>query len=308
MDVLKNPYKIRYTAKIRADKPGIKIWLAQPTNHDFQKISDFSFSAPIKSRYQDKYKNKVLYFDLPKNKEVNLDIHFKIKNEFFRKDINPKTIKIISKNSVIYRIQTKSDQFLEQTENAKKLVYFLSKNTKEPMEIAKNIFLYTKNAFKYQYPVKKRGMKNLDFKKLRGDCGEYSVLFATLCRINKIPTKINTGFVVFPKNSSIHEHSWNSIYLKPYGWMDVDTQYGSLEKNDKIALKKYFCKRIENRIILTENYNIPLKPFIPKNYNFSYWQKECLPMNRKKVQILQPLVFATRYKLKSFRQKFELIK
>lgn len=90
--------------------------------------------------------------------------------------------------------------------------------------------------------------------------------------------------------------------------MDVDTQYGSLEKSDKIALKKYFCKRIENRIILTENYNISLKPPISKNYNFSYWQKEYLPMNRKKVQVLQPLIFATRYKLKSFKQKIELIK
>ncbi len=308
MDILKNPYKIRYTAKIKADRPGIKIWFAQPTSHDFQKISDFSFSVPIKSKYQDKYKNSVLYFDLSKNKEVNLDIHFKIKNEFFRKDLNPKIIKIVPKNSVIYKTQTKTDQFLEQTKSAKKIAHLLSKNTKEPLEIVKNIFLYTKNTFKYQYPVKKRGMKNLDFERLCGDCGEYSAFFATLCRINKIPTKINTGFVVFSKNNSIHEHSWNSVYLKPYGWMDVDTQYGSLEKSDKIALKKYFCKRIENRIILTENYNISLKPSIPKNYDFSYWQKECLPMDRKNVQILQPLIFATKYKLKLFKQKFELIK
>lgn len=180
MGVLKNPYKIRYTAKIKTDKPGIKIWFAQPVSHDFQKISDFFSSVSIKSKYQDKHKNRVLYFDLPKNREVNLDIDFKVKNEFFRKDVNPKIIKTIPKNIPIYRMQIKNDQFIEQTKEAKELAHFLSKNTKEPLEIVKNIFLYTKNTFKYQYPVKKRGVKNLNLKKLQGDCGENILRFLPL--------------------------------------------------------------------------------------------------------------------------------
>lgn len=306
MNRINKYYKIRYTADIKCDKPGIKIWFAKPINCEFQKINNFYTSLPVQLKYQDGYKNNILYFDLPKNKEVQLSISFQIKNGFFEKNINKNCTKIPSKKSLIYRTQTQNTQFLEQTKNIKNLAYSLNKNIKNPIDVAKNIFLYIVNNFKYIYPVKKRGVKNLNLKKLQGDCGEYSAFFATLCRINKIPVKINTGFVVFPKNNSINEHSWNSIYLKTYGWIDIDTQYGSLEKNNEIALKKYFCKRIENRIIFTENYNIPLEPPIPKNYNFSYWRKEFMPMDRKKAQVLQPLIFATKNRLVSFKQNFEL--
>jgi len=305
-NILKKSYRIDYIAKIKTEKPGIKIWLSKPINRNFQKITDFFISLLPQSIYQDKYKNTILYFDLPNNKEIQLNISIKVKNEFFNKKINPNLVKIPSKKSLIYKTQTTNVSFLEQTKNIKNLAYALKKNTKNAFEIAENAFLYTINNFQYKYPIEKRGMKNLNLQNLQGDCGEYSVFFATVCRINRIPTKINTGFVVFSNNNSINEHSWNSIYLKPYGWLDVDTQYGSLEKNNKIALEKYFCKRIENRIIFTENYNIPLKPPIIPGYNFSYWQKELMPINKKEVQVLQPLIFATKYKLISFKQNFEL--
>ena len=187
----------------------------------------------------------------------------------------------------------------------KKLASSLKKESS--LNTAREIFSYTINNFQYQYPVKKRGIKNLRLNSLKGDCGEYSAFFATLCRINSIPTRINTGFVVFSKNKTIKEHAWNSIYLKPYGWLDVDTQYAALEKNQRIALKKYFCKRIENRINFIIDYNILIKPKIPKDYKLTYWKKQYLPISKSCVQILQPLIFATKHKVSSFKKGFKSI-
>ncbi|MBD3282199.1 MAG: hypothetical protein GF387_01155, partial [Candidatus Portnoybacteria bacterium] len=196
---------------------------------------------------------------------------------------------------------------LEQTKKIKELAFSLRNNYKNPIEIAENIYFYIINNFQYCYPVKKRGVKNLNLKKPKGDCGECSALFATLCRINKIPAKINTGFTFFPEKKSIQEHAWNSIYLEPHGWLDVDTQYGSLEKNIKIALKKYFCKRTESRIVSVVNYNIPIKPTIPKEYKIDYWKKQGLPINRDSVQVLQPLIFTNKHRLTFFKEKIKLI-
>ncbi|MBU3923260.1 transglutaminase-like domain-containing protein [Patescibacteria group bacterium] len=295
-------YKVKYSAEIKTDKSGIKLWVAEPTNNDYQKISNFYISSKIKSKYKDS-NNKIYYLDFPKKDKIKIEFSFDIKNKFFNKKIDINKIQTISKSSNIFKQYTKQTKFLEQTPKIKKLAYSLSKNEKNPYNIAKNIFLYIINNFEYEYPVKKRGVKNLNLKKLKGDCGEYSALFTTLCRINKIPAKINTGFVVFSKK--IKEHAWNSIYLKPYGWLDIDTQYGSLEKEK--AIEKYFCKTIENRIVFVIDYNIKIKPSIPNNYNTDYWKNNYLPIDKNSSQILQPLIFATRNKVVYFKEKFKIM-
>jgi len=298
-------YKVKYTATLKTTGPGIKLWVAQPINDSYQKISNFFISLPIQKKYHDSYKNTINYLNFPKNRDINLNINFEIKNKFFTKNINPKITKVPSKNSRIYKSYTKSMPFLEQTEEMKNLAYQLSKTTDKPLDIARRIFFYTIDNFQYHYPVKKRGVKNLQLNNLKGDCGEYSAFFATLCRINNIPTKINTGFVVFFKNKIIKEHAWNSIYLKPYGWLDVDAQYATLEKNKKIALKKYFCKRSDNRINFVVDYNIPIKPNIPRDYKLTYWKEQYLPITRSSAQIIQPLIFATKHKIISFKDQID---
>ncbi len=305
--ILNKKYKIKYTATLKTSAPGIKLWLAQPINRDYQKISNFSISLPIKSKYRDIHKNTINYLDFPRSNEIKLEVNFEVQNKFFKKKINAQKAKLPKKNSSIFRNYTKNVKFLEQTPAMKKIAYLLSKNEKNPINIAQKIFLYTVNNFQYQYPVKKRGIRNLNLNNLKGDCGEYSGFFATLCRINHIPTRINTGFVVFPENRIVKEHAWSSIYLKSYGWLDIDTQYAALEKNQKIAFKNYFCKRTDNRINFIVNYNIPIKPKLAQNYKFPRWQKEYLSISKSCTQILQPLIFATKHPVSLFKEKFKLI-
>lgn len=304
--ILHKKYKIKYTATLKTSGPGIKLWLVQPINRDYQKITNFLISLPVKSKYQDSYKNLINYLYFPKTNTIKLEVSFEVQNKFFKKNINPKKVKFPSKNSLISKKYTKETKFLEQTPAMKNLAYLLGRDEKNPLDIAKKIFLYTIENFQYQHPVKKRGIKNLQLKNLKGDCGEYSGFFATLCRINHIPTRINTGFVVFPENKAVKEHAWNSIYLKPYGWLDIDTQYGALEKTQEIGLKEYFCKRVENRINFTINYNIPIRPKISQSYKLTYWKKQCLPISKDHAQIIQPLIFATKHKVSSFKEGFKL--
>lgn len=302
--VLNKKYKIQYIARIKTIKPGIKLWLAQPINRDYQKISNFSISSPIKTKYQDFYKNTINYLDFPKNNEIKLEAGFEVQNKFFQKNINAQKANTPSVGSLTFKNYTKTARFLEQTPAIQRLAFSLKKEN--PLDTAREIFLYTVNKFQYQHPVKKRGIKNLRLSNLKGDCGEYSTFFTTLCRINTIPARINTGFVVFPENKVVKEHAWASVYLCPWGWLDVDSQYGALEKNKKVALKKYFCKRTDNRLSFITNYNIPIKPEVPRDYKFDYWEKQYLPINRKSAQVLQPLIFATKFPVISFKEKIKL--
>jgi len=156
--------------------------------------------------------------------------------------------------------------------------------------------------FTYCYPVQQRGVKYLSLDNLIGDCGEYSSLFVTMCRILKIPARNNTGFVIFPKQKKINEHGWANIYLKPYGWLDFDTQYASLEKN----ASPYFGRRNDYRISFTNGFNIPLKPSIPKDFKINYWNEHGMPLTHTAAQTLQPIIFASQKEIE-FKDSLELL-
>jgi transglutaminase-like putative cysteine protease len=57
-----------------------------------------------------------------------------------------------------------------------------------------------------------------------GDCGQEALLFITLCRLQGIPARWQSGWNTFPGGKDIHD--WTEIYLAPYGWVPVDPWAG----------------------------------------------------------------------------------
>ncbi|MFH1956400.1 MAG: transglutaminase-like domain-containing protein [Patescibacteria group bacterium] len=279
-------FNIRYSATLISNKKDnkIQIWIAKPENSLFQKINKFIISEKTKSSYKDFQGNKILFFEFKDQKNIAIQIDIGVTLWKSKFDLGQERIFLPDVSDQLFKRYTKSEKFLEQTQEIKKLAKEITKNSKNDLDKIKSIFIFIAKNFKYCYPVKKRGVKNLDLNKLSGDCGEYSSLFVTMCRISGIPARNNTGFVIFPKQRKISEHGWASIYLKPYGWVDIDPQYASLEKNINIGLRKYFGQRTDYRITLINGFNIQLKPAIP--------------MVNNSVQILQPLVFASKSKIK----------
>jgi len=299
-------FNLKYEASFRSPTTNnhIKIWIAKPLTSEYQKINSFSISHKPKKIYKDNQGNEILYFELINIKKVKIEIKIEAKlwiakniikdNKIITSKIYPKLVRRFLKN----------EKFLEQSNEIRNFITIITKD-KKGLDIAKSIFDFVKENFKYCYPVKNRGVKYLNLDKLTGDCGEYSSLFVTMCRILKIPAKNNTGFVIFPKNNKITEHGWASIYLKPYGWLDMDAQYASLEKST-VAAKKYFAQRNDYRIIFSSGFNIPLKPNIPKNFCLTYWNKKGLPLTNTSVQTLQPIIFASKEKIK-FKENIKII-
>ena len=142
--------------------------------------------------------------------------------------------------------------------------------------------------------MEKRGVSNLDLKKLTGDCGEYSGLFVVMCRIAKIPARNVTGFVIFDKE--IQEHAWSQVYTSD-GWLDVDTQYASLEDSPEIVMEKYLFAYPEFRLITSMGLNIRLQPKIPEDFQTKDAENLGILIEKNSVQVFQPLVFASKNEL-----------
>lgn len=299
-------FNIEYRANLTSFKKlnVIKIWAARPLNETSQKITDFKISFNKKMEYKDTKENKILYFQFRDQKNINFNFSFSV-------TINKRSEILIKKDyfsqinipSEIKKKFTKDEKYLEQTADLKKKVLKILDEKENIFEKIIAFQNFLKNNFKYSYPVKNRGVKNLKLKNLKGDCGEVGALFVTMCRIAKIPAINNTGFVIYHDElNNIYEHGWTSIYINKLGWVEIDPLAENIKKNNN----QYIYEQNNYLLTVTKGFNIPLKPVIPKNHKLDYWNKLGLPLTYNSAQVLQPLIFSSLEKVK-FKDSIKII-
>lgn len=91
-----------------------------------------------------------------------------------------------------------------------------------------------------------------------GDCGMMTLTFMTLCRLNGIPTKWQSGWEFQPPDDSMHD--WGEIYFEPYGWVPMDVTYGLRDTEDE-RLKWFYLNGMDSyRLIYNDDYGQPFYP------------------------------------------------
>jgi hypothetical protein len=103
-----------------------------------------------------------------------------------------------------------------------------------------------------------RSLSQYGYKNKHGDCGIQSMLFITLCRLNGIPARWQSGWDFKPPYDTMHD--WGMIYFEPYGWMPMDAYYGPHETDDE-DLKWFYLSGMDSyRLIFNDDYS---KSFFP---------------------------------------------
>ncbi|TSD02953.1 MAG: transglutaminase domain-containing protein [Parcubacteria group bacterium Athens0714_26] len=288
-------FKIIYTATFHLEpKSAVHAWLALPINSFGQQIVKTSLNFTPLRADQNSNDNTIIHTSLqePGITKLTATIDATLKQYA----VQVKNLNYLHHKKIV-NAYTKNESFLEKTKQLKSLATKIKHESRDNLHALHMAFEHTVNSFSYCYPVQQRGVKKLQFDNLKGDCGEYTSFFVTLCRAMGIPARPSTGFVVSTKGKLL-EHAWASVYVPGYGWCDIDTQYAALEQDIRQATEKYFLIRSDYRIAFSNGYNLPLHPTIPLDFSYSYWQQQYLPMSRKTVQVLQPIVFASRGKVK----------
>ena len=117
------------------------------------------------------------------------------------------------------------------------------------IEIVRNIYNYVLDNMEYLVLGEKDlgAVQALIIK--RGDCTEYSDLFAALCRAKGIPARVVTGFSV-QSDTETAKHNWVEVYLKEYGWVPFDPSKGDVPLP---ALKNKLFSTLEPTYIYFSN-------------------------------------------------------
>ena len=102
-----------------------------------------------------------------------------------------------------------------------------------------------------------RNISTYAFRNRHGDCGIKTLLFMTLCRMNAIPVKWQSGWTTEPDGGN---HDWGEVYFEPYGWVPVDMSYG-LQKSQNPQVKWFYLGSMDGyRTITNDDYSLQFYP------------------------------------------------
>jgi len=135
---------------------------------------------------------------------------------------------------------------------------------------ARKCYEWIAQHIQYSYAIEYSTIRNISEYCLRkgyGDCGQEALLFITLCRLNGIPARWQSGWNTFPGEKTIHD--WSEIYLAPYGWLPVDPYMGvyamryatSLNPEQRLELRDFYFGGLDQyRMAANSGHNQALTP------------------------------------------------
>ena len=160
------------------------------------------------------------------------------------------------------------------TPEIRELSQRIGKGETNRVRLAKAFYEWISTNINYSYAIEYSTIRNIsDYCRSRGygDCGQEALLFITLCRLNGIPARWQSGWNTFPNAKSIHD--WSEIYLDTWGWVPVDPYMGiyamqyahSLTQIQQHELRDFCFGGLDQyRIAANSDHNQELNP--PKRF------------------------------------------
>ena len=233
------------------ETPTLHIWSSDIRNYPTQQVLSGSsiLPQPHDIFIDPEFGNQILNW----NPSFKPDGDFIItrKFRFITFDYRPEVDRTVEHDNwdqipdLIIEQYTKAEHFLEQDDTLIDTVFQLLEDIANPVSQAEALYDWVQKSMTYIYPPDRRGVQNA-FETLKGDCGQYSALFMTMCRIAGIPARQQSGFNFIPENTGAHV--WSEIYLPVKGWVPVDA-----------TRKNGFLHLHNKRLITSIGLNIPLK-------------------------------------------------
>jgi len=208
----------------------IRAWLPVPRRYPFQ--GDFqliSTSSPAKQLGDEQNSVRCVYLEQAARKkkptEFTIDYHYTTHGVWF--DVRPEQVTACDPNDSALQPFIREAPHVVFTPEIRALSREIAGDEPNPYLKARKFYDWIAGQIKYSYAIEYSTIRNIsDYCRRNGygDCGQEALLFITLCRLNGIPARWQSGWNMFPGAKTIHD--WSEIYVAPYGWMPVDPYMG----------------------------------------------------------------------------------
>ncbi len=178
-------------------------------------------------------------------------------------NLKPEDIRPYNTDSPLYREYTaERETHIRFSPRIRQLAANLTEGESNPLLQAQRFFRWIRYQFPWASAREYSTIENIPEYVLdnrHGDCGQVSLLFITLCRYAGIPARWQSGFMMHPGATNLHD--WAEIYFEGIGWVPVDQSFGVMKWGDTPETQLFYSTGIDSyRLIVNSDYSYPLVP------------------------------------------------
>lgn len=247
----------------------ISCWIPFP-----REIPHRQINIKLLDAFPQKYKvapndqlQRTVYFEQPSNGQqpTKFWVEYEYTTHGIYVNVDPEKVKPIDPNGPLKEFLQERPPHIVFSDTLKKLSKKIVGNETNPYRIAQKIFAWIDTNITWASAREYSTIRNLSLYPVinkHGDCGIQSMLFITLCRMNGIPARWQSGWEFQPPNDSMHD--WSMIYFEPYGWLPSDVTYGMRKSQDERVKYFYLNGMDSHRLIFNDDFSTPFYP--PKKH------------------------------------------
>ena len=260
-------YKLTVKADAVPDGEVIRCWLPYP-REDNRRQSEVELLSASSADYQiapEETLHRTLYME--KRAEKNTPTQFSVAYRFTSSaewfDLKEEQLRPYHTESDLYKKYTaESAAHVLFTPAIRHLSGHIAGNGDSPLQKVRKIFTYINDAYPWASAREYSTVPNIPeyvIDNRHGDCGMVSLLFITLCRLNGIPAKWQSGFMLHPGGVNLHD--WAEVYFEGVGWVPVDQSFGIPPFAEDNDTRYFFSNGIDAyRLIVNDDFSAPLVP------------------------------------------------
>jgi len=275
--VLPKRFEVTMTVTAKADAAPagetIRAWIPIPRQYPFQSdIKLLPTSSPVTHLDDLQGPIRSAYFEqaAQAGKPTQFKVEYEYTAEAVRFDIHPSDVRPCDLNDPALKEATAEGPHVVFTPELRKLSQQIVGDETNPYWKAKKCYDWIADHIKYSYAIEYSTIRNIsDYCRSKGygDCGQEALLFISLCRLNGVPARWQSGWNTFPGDKS--NHDWSEIYLAPYGWMPVDPYMGiwamryatTLKPEQKREVRDFYFGGLDQyRMIANSDHSQALNP------------------------------------------------
>jgi len=267
---LPTKFRINYSITVDTDAvpdgETIRCWIPFPREIEGRQVDiNLIKTEPLVYKIADVEKlQRTIYFEKPalKNETTLFSVNYEYTNLGAYVSIDPEKVNSPEINSELRPFLQESPPHIVFTDELKELSKKIVGSETNSYKITQKLYEWIDINIPWASAREYSTIRNIPgycIKNMHGDCGIKALTFITLCRLNGIPTRWQSGWYFKPPGEN-SMHDWGMIYFEPYGWMPMDVDFG-LRKTDDEKFKWFYLSGMDSyRLIFNDDISEPFWP------------------------------------------------